>query len=452
MFLRGDHWHYDFVIGGIRYRGSTGFKRNEKEKAKAEEERIRVQAREKHSIEMVWEQTKRRLVSANSLEFDEEAVWKVFSALHSTACPQKMKAYRGYWRCIYNFIHEKHPDVRYVSDVTTIHAVEWYGYLRDLQMANTTKNHFIGYSKMLFKTLGKTYGIIENPFIELKRLPENAVTREAFTPEELKKIGAYATGWVYSVCLTGISTGLRKGDICMMKKTSVDLESRILSIKTRKTHVDVEIPILPGLYRHLREQFFAYPDSPYVFPELADMYSNPNRQRVITEHVKRLLKKVGIEKTTTKVDGYAKSVSVKDIHSFRHTFIYMAAISGIPLPVVQSIVGHLDPEMTKHYMDHASREARMAYTRQLPGYITGGEEPEKIGAAAILEEIKDKPVQETGLSGGLYSESWAAKNMEDTPAAVTVRDMKERIRRLVARTTPENFERTKARILELLED
>ena len=52
----------------------------------------------------------------------------------------------------------------------------------------------------------------------------------------------------------------------------------------------------------------------------------------------------------------------------------------------------------------------------------------------------------------MYSESWAAKNMEDTPAAVTVRDMKERIRRLVARTTPENFEQTKKRILKLLED
>lgn len=420
MFLRGDYWHYDFVIGGIRYRGSTGFRKNEKEKAKAEEERIRVQAREKHSIEMVWEQTKRRMLSSNSLEFDEEKVWKVFVALHSTACPQKMKVYRGYWHDIYTFIHEEYPEVRHVSDVATIHAIEWYGNLRNATMANTTKNHYIAFSKMLFKTLGKNYGIIDNPFTELKRLPENAVTRDAYTPEELKKIGAYAEGWVYSLCLTAISTGLRKGDICMMRKESVDMENRVLSIKTRKTKVDIEIPIMPGLYRHLQDQFFEHPDSPYVFPELADMYSNPNRQHVITDNVKRLLKKVGIEETSKEVDGYARRVSVKDIHSFRHTFVYMASIHGIPLPVVQSIVGHLNPEMTKHYMDHAGRDARLAYMKQLPAYITGGEEPKEINIVDELEKQSEKP------------------------------NIKDRIRRILVRASKENFERNRERILKIL--
>lgn len=420
MFLRGDYWHYDFVIGGIRYRGSTGFKKAEKEKAKAEEERLRVQAREKHSIEMVWEQTKRRLVSSNSLEFDEEKVWKVFAALHSTACPQKMKAYRGYWRDIYTFIHENYPEVRYVSDVTTIQAIEWYGHIRNEQMASATKNFYIAFSKMLFNTLGKTYGIIENPFKDLKRLPETAVSREAYTPEELKKIGAYAEGFVYSLCLTAISTGLRKGDICMMRKDSVDMENRILSIKTRKTKVSIEIPIMPGLYRHLQDMFLEYPDSPYVFPELAEMYSNPNRQRVITENVKRLFHKIGIDDTQKEVDGYARRVSVKDIHSFRHTFVYMASIHGIPLPVVQSIVGHLNPEMTKHYMDHAGRDARLAYMKQLPAYITGGEAPEKINIVDEIEKKNEKP------------------------------DIKKRILALLDRTTKENFDRTKERILKFI--
>jgi integrase len=416
MFLRGDFWHYDFVIGGIRYRGSTGYKKHEKDKARAEEERLRVQAREKHSIEMVWEQTKKRMISSNSLEFDEDKVWKVFSSLHSSACQYKMSIYHGYWKSIHKSIHEAHPDVRYVSDVTSIHAIEWYGELRKRTLADTTRNAYISFAKLLFNTLGKTYGIIENPFAELKPLPKNAVTRDAYTPEELKKIGAYAEGWVYSLCLTAISTGLRKGDICMMKKESVDMENRILSVKTRKTGVTVEIPILPGLYRHFQEMFLAYPDSPYVFPELADLYSNHGTQRTITNGVKNLLHKVGIEDTEKTVEGYAHKVSTKDIHSFRHTFVYMASISGIPLPVVQSIVGHLNPEMTKHYMDHAGRDARLAYMKQLPGYITGGEAPKEIN---IVDEIEK-------------------------------RDIKKRILDLINRTSKENFERTKARILKII--
>lgn len=416
MFLRGNYWNYDFVIGGVRYRGSTGFKKHEKEKAKAEEERLRVQAREKHSVEMVWEQTKRRMISSNSLEFDEEKVWKVFSSLHSGACPAKMSIYHGYWKRIHKFIHEAHPDVRYVSDVTSIHAFEWYGEIRRRNLSNGSRNACLVFVKMLFKTLGKTYGIIENPFAELKPLPKDAQARDAYTPEELKKIGAYAEGWVYSICLTAISTGLRKGDICMLKKENVDMQNRILTVKTRKTGVNVEIPILPGLYRHLQEMFLAEPDSPYVFPELAEMYSKLSTQQAISAGVKKLLHKVGIEDTEKTVEGYARKVSTKDIHSFRHTFVYMASIHGIPLPVVQSIVGHLNPEMTKHYMDHAGRDARLAYMKQLPSYITGGEEPKEIN---IVDELQK-------------------------------RDIKQRILDLLNRTSKENFERTKTRILKIL--
>jgi site-specific recombinase XerD len=158
--------------------------------------------------------------------------------------------------------------------------------------------------------------------------------------------------------------------------------------------------------------FLAEPDSPYVFPELAEMYSTLSTQQAISAGVKKLLHKVGIEDTEKTVEGYARKVSTKDIHSFRHTFVYMASIHGIPLPVVQSIVGHLNPEMTKHYMDHAGRDARLAYMRQLPAYITGGEEPKDI--------TNEKP------------------------------DIKKRILSLLNRTSKENFERTKARIQKIL--
>ena len=53
MFLRGDYWHYDFIVGGVRYRGSTGFKKNEKSKAAEVESKLKVQAREGHSLEMI---------------------------------------------------------------------------------------------------------------------------------------------------------------------------------------------------------------------------------------------------------------------------------------------------------------------------------------------------------------------------------------------------------------
>ena len=79
--------------------------------------------------------------------------------------------------------------------------------------------------------------------------------------------------------------------------------------------------------------------------------------------------------TTKKLEGRARAVSVKDLHSCRHTFCYYAGLYGIPLSIVQSIVGHMTPEMTKHYSAHASLSAKREQMCQLPEFmmLTGSE-------------------------------------------------------------------------------
>ena len=48
---------------------------------------------------------------------------------------------------------------------------------------------------------------------------------------------------------------------------------------------------------------------------------------------------------------------------------YYAGLYGIPLSIVQSIVGHMTPEMTKHYSAHASLSAKREQMRQLPEFM-----------------------------------------------------------------------------------
>lgn len=67
--------------------------------------------------------------------------------------------------------------------------------------------------------------------------------------------------------------------------------------------------------------------------------------------------------------GRSRAVSVKDLHICRHTFCYYAGLYGIPLTIVQSIVGHMTPEMTKHYSAHASLSAKREQMRQLPEFM-----------------------------------------------------------------------------------
>ncbi|MEI8247948.1 MAG: tyrosine-type recombinase/integrase [Lentisphaerota bacterium] len=104
----------------------------------------------------------------------------------------------------------------------------------------------------------------------------------------------------------------------------------------------------------------------YVLPLHAKMYLG-NRAGV-SYRVKSFLERIGIA-TTIKPEGRSRSVSIKDLHSCRHTFCYYAGMYGIPLAVVQSIVGHMSEEMTKHYSAHATREAKRTKMELLPDFM-----------------------------------------------------------------------------------
>ena len=85
-------------------------------------------------------------------------------------------------------------------------------------------------------------------------------------------------------------------------------------------------------------------------------------------------------------------MSVKDLHSCRHTFCYYAGIAGIPLSVVQSIVGHMSPEMTKHYSAHASMEDKRRGMERLSFFTqealpAADEEPERAELRQMIESM-----------------------------------------------------------------
>lgn len=120
------------------------------------------------------------------------------------------------------------------------------------------------------------------------------------------------------------------------------------------------------LERFLRAELLLSGDSEYVFPELAKMYLENSGG--ISYRVKNFLESLGI-KTTKKIEGRDRVVSVKDVHSLRHTFCYLAGVNNIPLVIVQSIVGHMDSKMTSHYSAHADRQAKHSKMQLFPGFM-----------------------------------------------------------------------------------
>ena len=154
----------------------------------------------------------------------------------------------------------------------------------------------------------------------------------------------------------------------------------------RKTGNMVEIPIMPPLRFYLLQLQTDSAESEYVLPQHADMYLNNSSG--VSYRIKQFLENKCHIATTKKLEGRFRAVSVKDLHSCRHTFCYYAGLYGIPLSIVQSIVGHMTPEMTKHYSAHASLSAKREQMRQLPEFMMLSGMESRDFEAAEREELQ----------------------------------------------------------------
>jgi len=299
----------------------------------------------------------------------------------------------SYWRDFISYLGKNFPDVKFLSDVRNKHAEEYIHSLRtngrfdkkvqfknhlkktkklstytrkEKKLSARTINVFHQSIAEVFSLLGKDAGILDNPFAEIHKTQDNSEPREAFTEKEIKLIRENWNDFIKCIFMTGFFTALREGDICTLKKNEIDFDNRIIRRKLLKTGKLVEIPIMVPLEKFLKEQIAVSGNSEYIYPEHAKMYLE--NCSGISYRVKSFLENLGIQ-TTKKVEGRDRAVSVKDVHSLRHTFCYFAGISGIPLVIVQSIVGHMNSAMTSHYSAHADRQAKHSKMLLFPDFL-----------------------------------------------------------------------------------
>lgn len=385
-------YHYDFSQNGKRYRGvcegcttkpaALLYEKKLKEKVKV--------LSEQKSVGALVENFKRELTGGDKITLD--AAFELYLAKPRRKQPsvQQQQINQSQWNDFVAFMHETYPAVEQLDGVSRTHAEAYIRQLREngrylrkityqrayqgktvvhsydaqSRLSGRTINAFHKTLKSVFAKLQEEAGILYNPF-EFDMMDNDSESRDAFTPAELKLIGDNLDPFVRPLFVIGICTGLSEGDICTLRWNDIRDERWIVR-KRRKTGAALEIPILPPLASFLNEQKSISAAGEYVLPEHAAMYQN--NPSGISYRVKSFLEGLGIQTTRT-ARNRSRASSVKDVHSLRHTFAYLAGCYQIPLPVVQSILGHMSPEMTKHYQAHADREAKEKYLAKMPDFI-----------------------------------------------------------------------------------
>jgi integrase len=383
-------YHYRFMHNGKIYRGVCNDctkKKDALEFEKTIKNKVNQFSQQK-TVKALFDNFRKEITRSQDIFLSGAFELFLKKPRKSHLSEKQKKQKESYWRDFVEFMTSSYPDVKKMSDVLDKHAEEYIQNLREngrfnkqvafksgnktisyqgrKKLSNRTCNVFHITMREIFDKLGNDAGIIKNPFEKIPRLDDASENREAFTEKELKLIAEKADDFVKPIFAIGIYTALREGDICTLKWDEVDLDTNLLIRKMSKTNRTVKIPILDDFRNFLIEQKEKSGGSEYVIPEHAEMYQkNPGG---ISWRFKNFLESNGI-KTTKKLPGRSRSVSIKDVHSLRHTFCYYAGISNIPLLIVKDIVGHMSEEMTELYQRHADNKVKMEKLQQMPDFM-----------------------------------------------------------------------------------
>ena len=311
---------------------------------------------------------------------------------------------RNTWMQFAKWMEHFYLPVKDLGGITSDMIAEYLACVR-AEVCASTYNTRVCILREIFRILAKKAGLEEDPWEGVRLRPDDSHSRRELTMDELKRLldaakkvdcpscasltsgkdsasplstcASLTSGkdsasplneW-YKLMLIGIYTGLRLGDCCRLDWSQISLAQGVIQLvprKTRRHHQRlVTIPIHPALGRALisgEAESFPLQDkdgslhseaegipllhSGPVLPMIAEMYGRARWQ--VSHELSRIFRAANIQ-TSVRLEGRHRRTPEATFHSLRHTFVSFAANAGVPLHIVQSIVGHESTAMTRHY-------------------------------------------------------------------------------------------------------
>jgi integrase len=298
-----------------------------------------------------------------------------------------LRQYAFQFSAFADWMKEKHGEATTLRDVTKEITEEYAAQLNHGRLSASTYNKHLNLLTLVFRVLKHKAKLTSNPWEDIQRKRIAPQSRRELTVDELKKVCLAATGELRTLLALGLYSGLRLGDCATLRWGEADLTRGIIRRIPNKTARRNPKPVMVPLHRVLLEMLSATPASErdeYVLPEIAELYNR--RTDLVTDMVQQHFKNCGLKahKPGTGKDGKRAVVEV-GFHSLRHTFVSLCRESSAPLSVVESIVGHSSPAMTRHYT-HVGELAASRAVALLPSVI-GNAKAQRNGSPTDPENI-----------------------------------------------------------------
>jgi len=217
--------------------------------------------------------------------------------------------------------------------------------------SNKTINNKLAVLRKCLACAYEWYGLAGDP-PKIKQLKFAAARTDFLTMAECERLLAQAKGDVlFEMILLALRTGMRQGEIRGLQWESIDWEHRLIAVRhslcdysgqltSPKSDRERYVPLDDDVFNLLaaRRQ-----SSGYVFQ---NSHHDPFSGQGLLRRLNRVLRMAGLRKI-----GW---------HTLRHTFASQLSANGVPLRVVQELLGHSTVTMTMRYSHVAADNLRAA--------------------------------------------------------------------------------------------
>ncbi|MBA3376650.1 MAG: site-specific integrase [Actinobacteria bacterium] len=236
-----------------------------------------------------------------------------------------------------------------LEEITT----EWIdGYRARLvaegRLSDRTINKLLVLLHGIFRRAQRVYGLVANPVAAVDRQPvHRSGDFEVLTPGEVAALARAAESEQdAALFVTAAFTGLRLGELRVLRWTDVDFSKRLVHVRRAYTHGELgppksgrvrSVPLIDDVARVLdglsRREHFTGSDQ-LVFP---NPVGNPLDDSKLRRRFYRALERAGLKRIR--------------FHDLRHSFGTLA-VQVFPLSDVKAYMGHADIQTTMVYVHH----------------------------------------------------------------------------------------------------
>jgi len=417
LFRRGGKYWVGWTFDGVKHRQTTGTGVLRDAKTKATEILAPFrQAAKVDTLAQLQSRVDRERVTLTELDNAAHPpllianAWSTFMAHPSRpdSGPATLRQYESEFDRFRTWLAEQLPDAVSMCSVTEKTAAAYAQHLTASKASPSTFNQHIGFLRLLWRLLKKEVRMPDgNPWDSVNRRHLVGTSRRELTLEELRTVCAASNGELRALFGLGIYTGMRLGDCATLRWGEVDLLRGVIRRVPMKTSRRKTIPVLIPVHATLRSILETIPrpkGTDFVLPESAERYLTQGPS-ALSRQIQSHLEACGV-RTVKPGTGYItqpdkngrprrvftgkRAVVEAGFHSLRHTFVSLCRGANAPLAVVEAIVGHASPAMTRHYT-HVGLTAAGAAVAALPSVMgpvpSTDEKPKELVEAGPIRKL-----------------------------------------------------------------